>query len=207
MPVIGAPDDRAVGELQVNNISAHSTRSLLLSSTSMDPSSIKSLLFCSICNNPLSNPSTLHCGHTICSKHRSCTLHSPPVDSERKVDVSAQKIIELVNRHSVLGDRNPDEDDGSPGRPQKRPRTIPQDEDDQEIDLLAHLRSESARQRTLRHDEPVIPTQHRLQPDSAFEKDLVTELSCEICFSLLYEPVTTPCQHVSFPPTPDPSLF
>lgn len=30
-----------------------------------------------------------------------------------------------------------------------------------------------------------------------FEKELLTELTCEICFSLLYQPVTSPCQHVS----------
>jgi hypothetical protein len=32
-----------------------------------------------------------------------------------------------------------------------------------------------------------------------FEKDLMTELTCEICFMLLYQPVTTPCQHASPP--------
>ena len=28
-------------------------------------------------------------------------------------------------------------------------------------------------------------------------KELLTELSCEICFAIYYQPVTTPCQHVS----------
>ncbi|KAF7332226.1 hypothetical protein MKEN_00103600 [Mycena kentingensis (nom. inval.)] len=32
-------------------------------------------------------------------------------------------------------------------------------------------------------------------PESSLSKELLTELSCEICFSLLYNPVTTPCQH------------
>jgi hypothetical protein len=31
-----------------------------------------------------------------------------------------------------------------------------------------------------------------------FEKEVLTELTCEICFNLLYQPVTSPCQHVSF---------
>ena len=29
------------------------------------------------------------------------------------------------------------------------------------------------------------------------DKELLTELSCEICFAIYYQPVTTPCQHVS----------
>lgn len=29
------------------------------------------------------------------------------------------------------------------------------------------------------------------------DKELLTELSCEICFTIYYQPVTTPCQHVS----------
>lgn len=34
------------------------------------------------------------------------------------------------------------------------------------------------------------------QSADQFEKELLTELTCEICFSLLYQPVTSPCQHV-----------
>lgn len=33
-------------------------------------------------------------------------------------------------------------------------------------------------------------------PHTKFEKDLMAELTCEICFMLLYQPITTPCQHV-----------
>ncbi|KAI0269157.1 PUA-like domain-containing protein [Gloeopeniophorella convolvens] len=33
------------------------------------------------------------------------------------------------------------------------------------------------------------------QSADRFEKELLTELSCEICFMLLYQPVTSPCQH------------
>ena len=29
------------------------------------------------------------------------------------------------------------------------------------------------------------------------EKELLTELSCDICYTIYYQPVTTPCQHVS----------
>lgn len=36
-------------------------------------------------------------------------------------------------------------------------------------------------------------------PNSRFEKELFSELTCEICFALMWKPITTPCQHVSVP--------
>ena len=36
-------------------------------------------------------------------------------------------------------------------------------------------------------------------PQTRVEKELLTELSCDICFTIYYQPVTTPCQHVSRP--------
>ncbi|KIK68148.1 hypothetical protein GYMLUDRAFT_69155 [Collybiopsis luxurians FD-317 M1] len=172
----------------------------------MDAASIRSLLRCPICDTYLSNPSTLHCGHSICSVHNSCSLHSPPVLSQNKVDITLQKIIHLVNRHSSSNtsqtrahhDLDDHDDQDTAERPSKRARTMSfndQDEDEED-DLLSHLRSESTRQRTLRDDEPLIPSEPRIRATTeSFEKELFTELSCEICFSLLYEPVTTPCQH------------
>ncbi|KAJ3815474.1 PUA-like domain-containing protein [Lentinula aff. lateritia] len=174
----------------------------------MNPHSIRSLLRCPVCKNNLSNPSTLHCGHTICGNHRSCTLHSDTsYESTRRVDVSLQKIIELVDRSNSGGGesrvrtRDDDDDDDDDGndyagrRPYKRARTENED-DGEEDDLLAHLRAESVRQRTLPQNEPVLPSGTRPRNRSeSFEKDLVTELTCEICLSLMYVPVTTPCQH------------
>ena len=37
------------------------------------------------------------------------------------------------------------------------------------------------------------------QSADQFEKELLAELSCEICLTLYYQPITTPCQHVSLP--------
>ncbi|KAF5389047.1 hypothetical protein D9757_004896 [Collybiopsis confluens] len=166
----------------------------------MDPASIRSLLRCPICNNFLSNPSTLHCGHSICSTHDFCSLHSPPVPSGGKVDISLQKIIHLVDRdlaarpaHNDSGDTQDGDDNDAVEIPMKRSRSVfARGDDEEEDDLLAHLRSESARQRILHHNESEPPIQRPLE---SFEKELVTELNCEICFSLMYEPVTTPCQH------------
>lgn len=38
----------------------------------------------------------------------------------------------------------------------------------------------------------------RTSPALTFEKELLGELTCEICFMLMHQPITTPCQHVSF---------
>jgi hypothetical protein len=37
------------------------------------------------------------------------------------------------------------------------------------------------------------------QSADQFEKELLAELSCEICLTLYYQPITSPCQHVSLP--------
>ncbi|KAG5724360.1 LON peptidase N-terminal domain and RING finger protein 3 [Termitomyces sp. T112] len=115
-----------------------------------------------------------------------------------------------------------------PNHPRKRRRHRPPNDDDG--DLLSHLVASSARQRDTHHDQPLLPPDppdtdllshlvassarqrdtHRdqplLPPDPAdpilakFEKDLLAELTCEICFTLFYDPITTPCQHEKHPP-------
>lgn len=70
----------------------------------------------------------------------------------------------------------PDPADISPNRKLKRRRT-----DDQ---LPASNRESRS------------PRPHPDQRDKAFTKTVFSELHCEICFSLFYNPVTTPCQHV-----------
>jgi hypothetical protein len=53
----------------------------------------------------------------------------------------------------------------------------------------------NARKRRRKH----LPPPRRLDSPAQstdFEKELLNELSCEICFMLLYQPITSPCQHV-----------
>ncbi|CAE6455517.1 unnamed protein product [Rhizoctonia solani] len=57
----------------------------------------------------------------------------------------------------------------SPTRPRKKPRTHPP-----------------------AHTPTGLPDP---SPSTSFEKDLLNELTCEICFMLLCNPITTPCQH------------
>ncbi|KAF5369913.1 hypothetical protein D9758_001039 [Tetrapyrgos nigripes] len=125
------------------------------------------LLLCPVCSSQLTAPTTLKCGHTICSKHSDCTLHPQPIPSDQRLDVSLNKLIALAAK--------------------QRPQTLSQAGN---LDLLSHLRGESARQRATPPDQPLIPS-----ADSSFEKELYAECTCEICYTLLYEPMTTPCQH------------
>lgn len=55
----------------------------------------------------------------------------------------------------------------------------------------------SARKRRRKRLPPPRRLDAPAQSADLFEKDLQAELTCEICLSLLYQPVTSPCQHVS----------
>ncbi|KAF9009062.1 hypothetical protein BDQ17DRAFT_97828 [Cyathus striatus] len=97
-------------------------------------------------------------------------------------------------------------------RPRKRPRhhsppassshskhTTDASQSD-EPDLLTHLRQQAHNDRAVHPDTP-LPTHTPSHPHSndqilaRFEKDLLSELTCEICFVIFYQPITTPCQH------------
>ncbi|KZT12751.1 uncharacterized protein LAESUDRAFT_733361 [Laetiporus sulphureus 93-53] len=64
----------------------------------------------------------------------------------------------------------------SPPRPRKRRRRL-------------HPPPPASRRPTDRERE------RERDPAARFEKELLAELTCEICFALLLQPVTTPCQH------------
>jgi hypothetical protein len=207
--------------------------------------SLLSLLRCPVCNQPLDNPTTLPCGHTLCASHltsHSCPLtfcvrpvrppspilicfqdNQTPPETDHHVDVTVNKLIEILSRHYAP----PDPGSRSPPRKRRR-RHYSQSETEQ--DLLQHLRNESRKQRNTPRDTALLdrdlqtecdsdecddddatdtdrisrsktrstsPSPPRaLSPRARLEKELLTELTCEICFQLLYQPITTPCQHV-----------
>lgn len=225
---------------------------------SLMPFLLSAVLCCPLCSLPFDSPTTLHCGHTICSAHLadSCPVPScspqnnptnpiipsystvsffpaesppptlPPPTYSSHVDVTISKVISLVSRVEAEQDAYPtvdhidgnlsddNDNDNTPPRPSRirpRPNSTPSpprirkrrryspkpDHDDH--DLLAHLRKQSTVQRSTPHDEPLLPS----HPPSArndilshFQKDLLAELTCDICCTLFFQPVTTPCQHV-----------
>ncbi|CAE6507355.1 unnamed protein product [Rhizoctonia solani] len=213
---------------------------LAMPSETLRPSLLLPLLRCALCRLLLTAPTTLNCGHTVCSKHMNESPDEEPGSSESsfgqcpvdgckprqparvhvvghlnqvlragvtfipaastpsepsptrvvKLDVAVSKLLELITttarrntapcredspatddesgRRSPLPDRSSRESTQSPPRPRKKARTHP----------------------------PVhTPTGLPDPSDLSFEKELLSELTCEICFMLLCNPITTPCQH------------
>jgi hypothetical protein len=137
-------------------------------------------------------------------------------DEERRTDVTVGKVMALVRRAAEaeaeaqaqervrVEDEEGTEEEGSESdrggedgdrhggasslhrshslsrlRPRKRRRVMP--------DAASGRRSHRPGDGTLGEHER----------RGAFAKELLSELTCEICFALLWQPVTTPCQHVS----------
>jgi hypothetical protein len=97
----------------------------------------------------------------------------------RKPNRVSRSLSRLPHSSSPEHDRSP-ESSSEPRRPrQGRPSKRP-----------------VKRQRTGSQTAPPSLPSPPVSPVSKFEKELLTELTCEICFMLLYQPVTTPCQHV-----------
>lgn len=194
------------------------------------PSELFSLFFCPLCTPPgfLVAPTTLRCGHTVCSAHISssaCPIptcstaqhqeftpnipsssrvaffaapHPPEDDSSAlhthpRLDVRINNIIQLL-RHSSLGgqdasscsDDESDRDDDS-GAPDAWPSS-PQS---QAPTPRSNARTLAQAPSTL--DPP--PSSRPIDTLAEFSKALTAELTCEICLMLLYQPVTTPCEH------------
>ncbi|KAG1866605.1 PUA-like domain-containing protein [Suillus subalutaceus] len=222
---------------------------------SPSPSVILPLLHCPLCSPSrlLTDPTTLRCGHTVCSSHMTSDLcpiptcsstpanftptippssrvaffpattedhTSSPEQTERRIDVRVRKLVELVMKvvedegeqpdhlvetYSDSGDDSDDEQhepvtfpssSSSAGRP-----VTPVSGPSSSIDSSSSASTSSRpRKRRRRHmSNSCLPDLHPSDPGTIslteFDKNLTTELTCEICFMLFYQPVTTPCQH------------
>lgn len=143
---------------------------------------------------PIPTHSTVH----ITTLPNSLSLPPPSFSPihHSMVDVTLNKIISLVSRTQNHLDRiqpRHDDDAREPSdRPRKRARRMSQD-----FCLLTHLQNQAHHSRTVPADQPLPSSE---SPDAPilqrFRKELLAELTCEICFILLYQPITTPCQHV-----------
>ncbi|CAE7111828.1 unnamed protein product [Rhizoctonia solani] len=173
------------------------------------PSVLLPLLRCALCRLLLVAPTTLNCGHTVCSKHmdredsdsppgqcpvEGCGPQQPtrvrvlgPIDSRAGVTftpaaqpsssdsaVSTSSLGRVVKLDVTISKLL--EVITTAARRNTAPARTSQDSDDDQAS------SDS--------DRPSRP-----HPSASFEKELLSELTCEICFLLLCNPITTPCQH------------
>lgn len=220
----------------------------------LSPNAILPLLHCPLCSpsHLLTDPTTLRCGHTVCSSHTTSdlcpiptcsstpanfTLAIPPSSrvsffpataeshtsssepAERRIDVRVKKLVELVMKAAEHGVEQPDflvetysdsEDDADDE--QHEPVSFPSSSSasrpvtpvpgtSSSADSTSPVSSSSRpRKRRRRHmSTSRLPDFHPSDPGAVllaeFDKNLTTELTCEICFMLFYQPVTTPCQH------------
>ncbi|KAL5636942.1 hypothetical protein ACGC1H_000798 [Rhizoctonia solani] len=225
--------------------------------TPLRPSLLLPLLRCALCRLLLTAPTTLNCGHTICSKHMSeptasrdeapgssvpepsfgqcpvdgCKPRQParvhmigrlnqvsrtgititPAQSASspsepsptrvvKLDVAVSKLLELITtaaRRNAAPAEPPTHREDSPAtddestRPGPR-RSPPPDRSSRESSQSPPRPRKKARTHPPAHTPTGLP-----DPSSSlsFEKELLNELTCEICFMLLCNPITTPCQH------------
>ncbi|EGO27570.1 hypothetical protein SERLADRAFT_435347 [Serpula lacrymans var. lacrymans S7.9] len=215
------------------------------SSSLPSPSELLAVLHCPLCSPPslLSSPTTLPCGHTVCSAHVSsaqCPIPScvssnqqqpaPDMPSSSRVafypapahphnvtddyhspnpriDVTINKLIAFLTRAKVelktdpndhfvdtLGDSSDDDlviPTTSLHRPVS-PHTPPSSPESSRPRKRRRHGCQPQSQQRPRQSTFLDPPPN---PVALYEKELLTELSCEICFMLFFQPVTTPCQH------------
>ncbi|KAF9782817.1 LON-domain-containing protein [Thelephora terrestris] len=127
---------------------------------------------------------------------------------EQRIDVTVSKLIEVVSRHSPPPPPSSDLEDFDHSDEDNRYARFPNASSDEDAEFrVGRGTSRSSGHRRRRAPEPTSRfTPNRPDPESPrtwddsrttgdVNKELLTELSCEICFAIYYQPVTTPCQH------------
>lgn len=102
------------------------------------------------------------------------------------LDITLDKIMQLVLRE--LGEEPP----RRASEPAKLSDLTDGESDRGSISSASTLARSDSKRRKNALNEP-----DRHPPEIPFEKELYVLLECDVCSMLLYEPVTTPCQHVS----------
>ncbi|KAF8759897.1 ATP-dependent protease La (LON) substrate-binding domain [Rhizoctonia solani] len=143
-----------------------------------------------------SRPSELdsHPGVTFTPAHSALSDSPSPLRGRVvKLDVTVSKLLETPLN-------TPDDESTAPidPRPQTvHPRSSPPDPTPDDSDSDSSSQSPPRPRKKLRTHPPAHTSTGIPDPPStpSFEKELLNELTCEICFMLLCNPITTPCQH------------
>lgn len=131
---------------------------------------------------------------------------------EPLLDVSISRILHLIertenqehgfksaeegNRSESSGSEDEESDEASDDGSQGTSTPVTPSESGQRRRVL-RINKRRKRVRSLQYSEGAHHRHTiRKELEEQFKKELVEYLTCEICFVLLYEPVTTPCQHV-----------
>ena len=121
--------------------------------------------------------------------------HLPGTDSSSGSDSQTDEEI-LDNRDSSPTRASITGSSANTGEgPSSMPRQI-------SSDGQQHPARMSARKRRRKRLPPPRRLSAPAQSADQFEKELLAELSCEICLTIYYQPITSPCQHVSLPIPP-----
>lgn len=198
---------RPSGHRQINSL--HKERLTISPSASSHTPSImddlEDLLQCPICNGRLSLPMTLRCGHSICTKHliipapeEASMVHSNPTFI-RGTLVRSLPACPLGECAATAPSRSStDSLPGSspsvsfvPDAPTVSSLTTSSALVDVSINRLLSLLDAQGREEGETVSEP-----ESSRDAVAIRAKLQSDLTCEICFSLLHQPITTPCQHV-----------
>lgn len=118
--------------------------------------------------------------------------HLPAVDSGSGSDSQTDEEILDARASSLVPGSSANTGEG----PSSIPRQVSSDGSQQCPDRM------SARKRRRKRLPPPRRLDAPAQSADQFEKDLLAELSCEICLTLYYQPITSPCQHVSLSDLP-----
>ncbi|KAI0307335.1 PUA-like domain-containing protein [Multifurca ochricompacta] len=176
------------------------------------------LLHCPLCppSSPLHSPVTLYCGHTI---YRDPAAFATIPDT--RTDITVNKLATIIQRYdqyqqsqsierlpaldSASGSDSQTDDEIKPFISPQSVDTISSSSTSDTTSFPRQVSPDSSsqqgpprlntRKRRRKHLPPPRRPEPPFQSANQFEKELLTELTCEICFMLLYQPITSPCQH------------
>lgn len=185
------------------------------------------ILKCPACQGYLTDPVTLSCGYTIClgclpafnrtpkiftCPVTACTRKAHTFGADIKVDVTLQKLIDIVHKEddkrrkapaspsaqtrSTLAQHESDtEDDTTEDEDQDEEANITDDDEDDDASSESSWTSLTNLAAGQSSSRSYAGSNSSADEVSTFKDLLHCELECQVCYLMYYEPLTTPCGH------------